>query len=450
MPRSGVQRRAFLYHLLSLSGAAAASVVAPSVLAGQRVRVAGLRLSASDEMARVVFDLEAPVGHEVFTLESPPRVVVDLEDAVSRGALTSVDIPGNLIRKIRHSPRHRSDLRVVLDLSRAVEPRTFTLGPNGRFGHRLVVDLEPASSQRRRPIITAEPEQEGLREVVVAIDPGHGGRDPGAIGSRGTQEKDVVLQIARRLERLINGQHGMRAVLTRSGDHYLGLRERIRKARDANADLFISVHADAARSRRPRGSSVYILSENGASSEAARWLAKRENQAGRVGGVELDDKDEVLARVLLDLSQSAAAENGLALADDVLAELERVNEVRSEDVEKAGFVVLKSPDIPSVLVETAFISNPSEERRLRTASFQQSMAVAMLRGVQRYFQDHAPPGTILAEGGRSEHVIQRGDTLSKIARQYRVSLGELRAVNDLESDRIRVGQILTIPGSDNT
>jgi N-acetylmuramoyl-L-alanine amidase len=287
--------------------------------------------------------------------------------------------------------------------------------------------------------------------VVVAVDAGHGGEDPGAQGSvRHTREKVVTLEIARRLKRLIDAQPGMRAVLTRKGDYYVGLRRRMQLARKYKADLFISIHADAFRDRRVRGSSIYVLSRRGASSEAARWLAARENAADLIGGVSLDDKDDMLASVLLDLSQSAAQEASLAAAQQVYRNLGRLGKVHARHIQRAGFVVLKSPDIPSMLIETGFISNPTEESNLRNHAYQEKLAKAISRGVTHYFKDAPPPGTLLAklekEGRPREHVITRGETLSVIAHRYQVSLGELRDVNQIENDRrIRVGQVLRIP-----
>lgn len=289
--------------------------------------------------------------------------------------------------------------------------------------------------------VTARP-----RDLIIAIDAGHGGKDPGARGRHGTREKDVVLAIARKLARLIEREPGMKPVLIRDGDYFLRLRERIRRAHDHRADLFISIHADAFNDTRVHGSSVYVLSRRGASSEMARLLARHENTADLVGGVSLDDKDDLLKTVLLDLSQSASIEASTEVADKVLRELRRVGKVHKRSVQKAGFVVLKSPDIPSILVETAFISNPREERKLRDPRHQERMARAILAGVRGYFEQNPPPGTLIAARVREQrHVIRPGDTLSGIARRYDVSLRELKVANGLDSDRLRVGDVLRIP-----
>lgn len=280
-----------------------------------------------------------------------------------------------------------------------------------------------------------------MRDVVIAIDAGHGGEDPGARGHRGTREKTVVLAIARRFKALVEKEPGMRPVMIRDGDYYISLRGRIKKARQKRADIFISIHADAFHNKKARGSSVYTLSPRGATSEAARWLAESENKADLIGGVSLDDKDDLLASVLLDLSQTASLEASLDVADHILGGLKRVGKVHKRRVQSASFMVLKSPDIPSVLVETAFISNPEEERKLRSKSYQQKLAQALMQGVRKYFHRFPPPGTHLAR----RHVIKTGDTLSAIAEQYQVPVHRLRNVNQLESDHVKVGEVLQIP-----
>nr|WP_238375980.1 N-acetylmuramoyl-L-alanine amidase [Ectothiorhodospira magna] len=419
-----------------------------AVLASGQAAVRGLRTSVDDQMTRLVFDLSGPVEHTVFTLGNPDRVVVDLRGARAVSDLR-VASSGGPLRGVRHAPRNDHDLRVVLDLSHPVTPRTFLLRPADGAGHRLVVDLQRAGAADPAPV---RPRQEltRSRDVIVAIDAGHGGKDPGAIGPAGTFEKDVVLAIARRLDALVRREPGMVPVMIRTGDYFLPLRERINRARQHHADVFVSIHADAAPNARAQGSSVYMLSDRGASSEAARWLAQRENEADRrLGAVPINDKDDVLASVLLDLTQNGTLEASKTLADAMIGELHRVGKVRSPRVERAGFAVLRSPDVPSVLVEAAFISNPAEERKLRTPAFQQSMAEALLNGLRAYFDGHAPPGTLLAERRRGRHVIQRGETLSGIASRYQVPVSQLRAHNNLSSDTIRVGQVLEIPMRDS-
>jgi N-acetylmuramoyl-L-alanine amidase len=301
---------------------------------------------------------------------------------------------------------------------------------------------------------------ESRRDIVVVVDAGHGGHDPGAHGPSGVREKDVTLAISRRLVALVNTEAGMRGVLTRSDDRFLGLRERMERARSANADLFISIHADAAYNRSAQGSTVYVLSEKAASDEASRRLAAREN-AALIGGVELGDKDPVLASVLMDLSQNASISSSIAVGDAILERMDRLGSLHRRSVQQAPFMVLKSPDVPSVLVETAYISNPTDERNLRSPAHQEALASAVLAGVRNYFAANPPgnaarPPTTLAAASAfprpallstvaRQHVVQRGDTLSGVASLYRVSLSSLRAANRLRSDTVWVGQKLRIP-----
>ena len=284
------------------------------------------------------------------------------------------------------------------------------------------------------------------RDIVVAVDAGHGGEDPGATGKNRTREKDVVLAIARELKRTIDARPGMSAVLVRSGDYYIPLRDRFEIARKHRADLFISIHADAFKKRDVSGSSVFVLSRKGASSEFARRLAANENSADQVGGVTLNDKDDMLASVLLDLSQSATMEASHSVANSVLSSLRGVGKTHKNRVEHANFMVLKSPDVPSILVETAFISNPSEEARLKDPAWQRKLARVIGDGVQDYFYLSPPPGTWIAANRQPvRYKVVRGDTLGEIANRYRVSLYSLRRANDLNGDTIRVGSELLIP-----
>lgn len=354
------------------------------------------RLSSDRERTRLVFDLTGSVNHSLFTLKSPERVVIDIEDVSLRTALQSDMGRRSLLRNIRNAPRNANDLRVVLDLNEAVNPKSFLLHPDGDAGYRLVIDLFKQQGASSSPVIKALPKPGKLRDIVIAIDAGHGGKDPGASGHRGTLEKHVALAIARELARLIKKERGMRPVLIRDGDYYIGLRERIEKAREHKADLFISIHADAFHEKHAHGSSVYALSLRGASSEAAQWLANRENASELIGGVSLGDKDDIVASVLLDLSQTATIQASLDVGAEVLNELGQHNKLHRSHVQQAGFMVLKSPDIPSILIETAFISNPNEERKLTDSRHQVKMADAILRGVKRYFSRKPPLGTLLA------------------------------------------------------
>ncbi|WP_422677645.1 N-acetylmuramoyl-L-alanine amidase [Billgrantia desiderata] len=459
----------------------------------QAAQVDNIRLWAAPDHARLVFDLSGHAEANVFTLDNPRRLVIDLEQSRLDTDLASLDLQGSAITAVRSGVRDGSGLRVVLELSREVEPRHFTLPPNDQYGHRLVVDMEyPGERAVENPIDPIEAmirEQEMAasrhrseassgeapridpevvarqpaaphprRDIIIAIDPGHGGEDPGAIGPGGTREKDVVMEISRRLQRLVDGAEGFRAVMIRDGDYYVGLRQRTRIAREQKADFFVSIHADAFNSPRPNGSSVYALSQSGATSETAQWLAASENRADLIGGVDgnlsLNDKDEVLRGVLLDLTMTATLNDSLAIGGQVLDQLGRVNRLHRSRVEQAGFMVLKSPDIPSLLIETGFISNPDEERRLRDSGHQQRLAESIFSGIEAHFRSNPPPASLLAwqrdnrrTPSSNEYRIQPGDTLSQIAARHGVPVAQLKQANDINGDVIRVGQVLRIPRS---
>ena len=411
--------------------------------------VNGLRLWAGPLSTRVVLDLSAPAAHKVFALGNPNRIVIDLED-------TAATIPGGMpagggfVAGLRTGTRPGGDLRVVLDLSAAVKPKSFLLEPNDSYGHRLVVDLLPlaaATTIKRAP----RPSTDAGRTLLIAIDPGHGGDDPGASGPSGIREKNVVLQVARRLADEIHRQPGMEPLLIRDGDYFVPLRDRREMARSAQADLFVSIHADAFRNGRATGATVYMLSQKGATDEAAQWAADRENASDLIGGVSLSDKDQLLAKVLLDLSQSATINASSMAGTRIIEQLGRVTQMRKTDVQQAPFLVLKSPDIPSILIELAYISNPREERALSDSGQQTQFARAIHAGVLEYFRTNAPPDSHLASHPPpisrppTRHVIERGETLSEIAERYRISVAMLRQSNQLKGDRIRIGQVLTIP-----
>lgn len=397
-------------------------------------QVTGLRVFAAPEKTRVVFDLDNAAKYSLFTMQGPHRVVIDLKNSqVKKGVLNDI-AKNKLLTGVRSAQRGKG-VRVVLDMRALSNAKSFTLMPDKNRGHRLVIDLSVPGAEKRvdptqlpvkRPtpaipvakpvtdtIVKAPPATKSTlpvtqkpiakapraavtRDLIVAVDAGHGGQDPGAIGKRGTREKDVVLAISRRLAKKINATSGMRAVLTRNSDVFLPLRKRMEIARENHADLFISIHADAFKNHNVQGSSVYVLSENGASSEAAKWLAEKENASDFIGGVSLDNKDKLLKEVLLDLSQNAVLDASMNVADKVLDGLKTVGKVHKPKVQQAGFMVLKSPDIPSLLIETAFISNPAEEKKLLKSSEQERLTNAILNGIKRYFIEYAPPGTRLA------------------------------------------------------
>jgi N-acetylmuramoyl-L-alanine amidase len=449
--------------------------VAVEAVAATQVR--SVRLWRAPDNTRLVFDLSGPVEHSVFTLSSPDRLVIDINGA-TLGAPLNVSTANTPITAMRSAQRTPTDLRVVIDLKKAVTPKSFTLAPNAQYGNRLVVDLfdnaadaapiPPPTNVATVPVVPVTPVEPaiklppapaGKRDIIVVIDAGHGGEDPGASGSRGQKEKDVVLAIARELQRQVNGMKGFRAELTRTGDYFIPLRGRTEIARKKGADLFVSIHADAAPSAAAFGASVFALSDRGATSETARWLADSENRSDLIGGagnVSLDDKDRMLAGVLLDLSMTASLTSSLNVGQKVLSNIGRVTPLHKQRVEQAGFMVLKSPDIPSILVETGFISNANEASKLSASNHQQSLARSISSGIRQFFQQNPPPGTYIAwlrdagkiAQGPRDHRVSPGETLAMIAVRYQVSASTLRSVNNLSSDELKIGQNLTIPGTE--
>ncbi|KAI5913543.1 N-acetylmuramoyl-L-alanine amidase [Thauera sp. 2A1] len=423
--RSGLNRR----ELLKFAGATLALLVSPVGRAASTSLVA-VRIWPADEYTRVTLEGTSELKFSHMLVQNPERLVVDLEGVQLDNVLQS--LPSKVIdsdphiKVIRAGQNRPGVVRVVIELKDQVNPQVFTLAPVGSYGHRLVLDLHPTNPsdpllaliRKDSPMDAAmgdtgnapitqtsinpqppavEPPRAARRNepqvnrlFTVVLDPGHGGEDPGAVGAAGSLEKDVTLSIARRLKRQIESHPNMRAVLTRDGDYFVPLGQRVTRARRVQADLFVSIHADAFVRPDARGSSVFVLSERGASSSAARWLAQKENDADLIGGVNLARQDGHIARTLLDLSQTATINDSLKLGRAVLDEIGDINKLHKGDVEQAGFAVLKAPDIPSVLVETAFISNPEEERRLNDDGYQDKMANAITRGIKRYFDANPP------------------------------------------------------------
>jgi N-acetylmuramoyl-L-alanine amidase len=433
----------------------------------QATEVRDVRFWRAPDHSRVVFDLSGPVEHELITLDNPKRLVIDIKGATLISDTGKLEFTNSPITRLRHAEKPGGALRIVFDLSDSVQVRSFLLSASGDLHDRLVVDFldkdeNSGSASPGAPRALKSIENSSQRDVVVAIDAGHGGEDPGAIGPGGVKEKDVVYKIALRLKERFESKKGYRVVMIRDGDYYVGLAKRRNLARKAQADFFVSIHADAFTNPRANGSSVYALSKRGATSAAARILAQRENDADLVGGVSLSDKDQVLAGVLTDLSMTATLDASLSVGGQLLGEMGKISRLHSKRVEQAGFAVLKSPDIPSLLVETGFISNPYEAGKLKTSHYQSQMSQAIYEGIDRYFRESPPPDTYFAavkrgdispasgptlEPGVREYVIASGDTLSGIAHRYSVPLRDLQRKNKLSGSNIRVGQKIQIPAS---
>ena len=444
-----IKRKGLLLGLLI--AATIGGVVSP--VQANSVAIDNVRIRLAPDRTRIVFDLGAPVEHRIFALTSPDRLVIDIDGATLEQDFSAAQLKGTPIRSIRAGIRGGADLRVGLDLRGEVKPRSFVLKPILQYGDRLVVDLYTAEQQ----LVPVAPKSDLVagqrRDVVIAVDAGHGGDDPGAIGPGRLYEKDVVLAIATKLSAMFDKEPGFKAELTRKGDYYLAHRKRTDIARQAEADVFISIHADAFMTPDASGASVYVISQRGATSETARWLAEKENRADLIGGVGLDDKDDMLAGVLLDLTSTHSLSASLDMGQQVLNAIKPLNHLHKKQVEQAAFLVLKSPDIPSLLIETGFISNPAEAKKLRTQAHQERMAKAIYTGVKSYVGQNPPLGSYLAwkkQANPAElatYKIVRGDTLSAIASKHSVSAERLKTYNGLRNDRIKIGQLLKIPTS---
>lgn len=419
----------------------------------QAATVKGVRLWRAPDHTRLVFDLDKAAEHSLFAMQNPDRLVLDINNSTYNGSFGDLELANTPIAGIRSASKDGKHLRIVFDLRQAVNPRSFPLQGNNQYGDRLVLDLFDNIDQKEKTVADVVTEEGVERKILIAIDAGHGGDDPGAIGPGGIREKQVVFAISQALKALIDKEPGFRSEMVRTGDYYIPLRGRTDIARDKRADLFVSIHADAFTRPEARGASVFALSSSGATSEAARYLAERENQAdliGGVGNVKLKDKDKVLAGVLLDLSMTATLNSSLDVGREVLARMGNITRLHSRHVEQAGFAVLKSPDIPSILVETGFISNPTEARQLADPNYQRQMAQAIFAGIKSHFYRMPPPGTWVASRGGARpgtdvYVIARGDTLSGIAARFNTSVEALKKHNGMNSSEIRVGQRLKIP-----
>lgn len=439
--RHGLRMVVLIAGLLALVGARAA------------ITVDSVRLHRAPDHTRIVFDLPEPVEHSLDKLADPDRVVVDLMDADLAFDVSTLDYKDSPIEDIRVG-KHDGKTRVVFDLSAAVRPRTNLLKPVDPHSWRLVVDLFDSDPKPVKTIDEPEADSGEPRQMIVAIDPGHGGEDPGASGPGNLREKEVVLQIARKVKARIDQEPGMKAVMVRDGDYYVPLAERRRVARqDNHADVFVSIHADAFTDPRAHGASVFALSNRGATSARAAYVAKMANESDKVAGVYEEEKDDSnLLNVLADMRMSGSMAHSLYLGRQILEEMGQITKLHGgrKTVEQAAFVVLKEPEMVSVLVETGFISNREEARNLSSSAHQEKLARSIVNGVKQYFSTHPAPGSWFAAQRREngeQHRIQPGDTLSGIARQYQVSEQALRAANDIRDDRIVVGQTLTIPRS---
>ena len=412
-----------------------------------------VRVWRSPDKTRLVFDMDSAATHKVFTLSKPDRVVIDIPNTKISANINTLEIKNTPIVSLRHAKKAKNDLRIVLDLSKATKVRSFFLKESADKHDRLVVDLYDSATSKtatntKKNLKTIKKDN---RDLIIAIDAGHGGEDPGALGPKKIYEKHVVLEIAKELKAKFDKTRGYKAILVRTGDYYVPLSKRRDIARKANADLFLSIHADAFTNPQANGTSVFALSSKGATSTFARVLAKRENNADLVGGVSLNDKDQVLSSVLLDLSMTHKMQASLDVGDRVLKNMGKISRLHSKRVEQAAFAVLKTPDIPSLLIETGFISNPGEAKKLSTKSYRQKMANAIFTGVHSWFKESAPEDSFIAQQysakANSVYVVESGDTLSQIANRYDVSVASIKKYNKLKKSSLHVGQRLEIPSA---
>ncbi|WP_334059604.1 N-acetylmuramoyl-L-alanine amidase [Alteromonas sp. S005] len=428
---------------------------------GAQNNIDGVRIWPSPDNTRVVFDMKSAPDFTYFTLKNPVRLVIDLKNTSDSANLSGVENSGNLIKKLRYStPKNKSSARIVVELNRSTKPSLFAVTPSGSLGHRLVVDLPDSSPKKSTTssastsigsVVIDDKSSARDRDIIVAIDAGHGGHDPGSVGPAGTYEKHITLSIAKKLESKINREPGMRAIMTRGGDYYISPNRRPEIAREKKADLLISIHADAFSQPQPRGGSVWVLSTRRADTELGRWLEKSERHSELLGGAAevINDKssERYLTETILGLSMDHSMATSHDLGNKVVEELKQVTSLHKRKPQAASFAVLTAPDIPSILVEVGFISNPQEEKNLNWSKYRERLANAMFKATKRYFKQIPPDGTLWAQekANSRTHKVRSGESLSLLAQRYNVKVSSIKAANDLSSDVVRVGQVLNIP-----
>ncbi|MGJ8693235.1 MAG: N-acetylmuramoyl-L-alanine amidase [Thalassotalea sp.] len=413
----------------------------------------GLRVWPAPENTRVVFDLKNTPEYKYFTLSKPERLVIDFENTQNSVSLTNAADQDTRIGKIRTSTsKSKGTTRLVLELTQTYKLTVFPLAPAGQYGNRLVIDLYDKETVKAKPQVKIEQSQQSFqsqkRDIIIGIDAGHGGEDPGSIGPRGTYEKRVNLAIAKKLQSLINSEKGMKAVMIRSGDYYVDLDRRTELARKEEVDFLISIHADAFHTSQPSGASVWVVSNKRAESELARWLDNRQRNSellGGGGGVIKSTNDDNLAKTLADMSREHSLDVSIGVSKNVISHMQKVTKMHKKTTQYKSLAVLKSSDIPSILVETGFISNHTEERNLTSSSHQTKLAKAIHGGIKNYFLEHPLSGSYFASIGFRKHKVSNGESLSVLAKRYNVSISQLKAVNNLNSNMVRIGQTLKIP-----
>lgn len=427
---------------------------------GAQNKIDGVRISPSPDNTRVVFDMASTPEFSYFTLKNPLRLVVDLKNTNNKFNLSNVENNGDLIKKVRYStPKNKRAARVVVELNRKATPNLFAVAPAKSYGHRLVIDLTDSAPKRtntslastRNSVVLDDKSSPRDSDIIVAVDAGHGGRDPGSIGPAGTYEKHITLSVAKKLQAMIDAEPGMKAIMTRSADYYISPNRRPEIAREKKADLLISIHADAFSQPQPRGGSVWVLSMRRADTELGRWLEKSERHAELLGGAAevINDKssERYLTETILGLSMDHSMATSHDLGNKVVEELKKVTSLHKRKPQAASLAVLTAPDIPSILVEVGFISNPQEEKNLNWSKHRERLASAVFAATKRYFKQMPPDGTLWAaeKANNRTHKVRSGESLSLLAQRYNVKVSSIKAANDLNSDVVRIGQVLTIP-----
>lgn len=423
-----------------------------SVSAAQN-KLESVRIWPSPDNTRVVLDMRSAPDFTYFNLKKPERLVIDLAATDNKLSLSNIENSGDLIKKIRYStPKNKHSARIVIELNRNAEPTLFAMTPEASFGHRLVIDLADSEPKiAPASVVMDETTSTRDRDIIVAIDAGHGGNDPGSIGPAGTYEKHITLSIAKKLEAMVNAERGMKAFMTRSGDYYISPNKRPELARQQKADLLISIHADAFTQPEPRGGSVWVLSMRRADTELGRWMERTERHSELLGGAAevISDKssERYLAETILGLSMDHSMATSHDLGNKVIQELKGVTKLHKKAPQAASLAVLTSPDIPSILVEVGFISNPQEEKNLNWTKYRERLAKAMFNAAKRYFKQVPPDGTLWAseKAKNRTHKVRSGESLSILAQRYNVKISSIKAANNLNNDVVRIGQVLTIP-----
>ncbi|PCI53706.1 MAG: N-acetylmuramoyl-L-alanine amidase [Gammaproteobacteria bacterium] len=424
-----------------------ASLTVNSVVAGNTATnsIDGIRVWPAPENTRIVFDLKHKPDYKYFSLRKPNRLVIDFRNTRNNVALKNLARHDPRIKLFRTSnAKSNSSTRLVLELTKSYQLSVFPLAPAGQYGNRLVIDLY----DKNRATKVASKPKVSLGDIIIGIDAGHGGEDPGSIGAKGTYEKRVTLAIAKKLQTLINKEKGMKAVMIRSGDYYVDLNRRTSLARQKHVDFLVSIHADAFRTSGPSGASVWVVTQKRAESELARWLLKREKKSellGGGGGVIKNTSDSHLALALADMSKEHSLGVSFGVANKVISQLRKVTKLHKKTPQNGNFAVLKSSDIPSILVETGFISNHREEKNLTWSKHQQLLASAIHRGIRNHFMEHPLTGSYFAAIGYKSHKVRSGESLSVLAQRYNISMATLKSVNNLKSNALRIGQTLKIP-----